>query len=724
MLGYTCPYDTIQGTKAGRNISSIQSQAFSDRDCQELCDQRGVECWAAARDGADTCYLYQGSSPFAFDDGVETVTDSSFTMFIKRCYEGLVDENTYDWLQVTSDLPLSVCHDSDPGGRVYTLVKEAKSWGSARAHCSGIGQTLAGSRTAMDRQTIQDVIQEMYEPTYAVNGRNPHWVDITGNLSGAASWGDTGTAVSGGVAVEGTDKVQCGSMDIESGQYFLKDCSSVRTFVCLKTNVPCARAVKEGVHGTDFQDQGSKSLAECRTDCDNRRTAGLTCGAFSYRTKNTFPRVSELCYLHTSTFSSQFPPYETGAMFTLYSYTCVWAVLQEAVLMEELTTETNPTTTTAPTTPSSQPASTKTEQTTTAMEEETSPGATDSSPVDLTTSESQPSANAKPSNADVETTTVEIINTAASEPDFTTTAASPSLISSTTAAGAGTNSGEGLTSTAASEPDFTTTAASPSLISSTTAAGAGTKSGEGLTSTAASEPDFTTTAASPSLISSTTATGAGTNSGEGLTSTAASEPDFTTTAASPSLISSTTAAGAGTNSGEGLTSTAASEPDFTTTAASPSLISSTTAAGAGTNSGEGLTSTSCVGSTACSSEPQGTQAMSTTTTQPTTYSSTTTTSSSSSTTSSGRRCLCSCSFSRQQPLPSDTQDLIDELKIQKNSTYKYRMKYYSMPDSRVSATSVGLVAILSVTVVLLVIVVLDVPALVGSLRSRRGRWTR
>ncbi|KAK7110568.1 hypothetical protein V1264_014417 [Littorina saxatilis] len=159
--GYTCPYDTIQGTKAGRNISSIQSQAFSDRDCQELCDQRGVECWAAARDGADTCYLYQGSSPFAFDDGVETVTDSSFTMFIKRCYEGLVDENTYDWLQVTSDLPLSVCHDSDPGGRVYTLVKEAKSWGSARAHCSGIGQTLAGSRTAMDRQTIQDVIQEM-----------------------------------------------------------------------------------------------------------------------------------------------------------------------------------------------------------------------------------------------------------------------------------------------------------------------------------------------------------------------------------------------------------------------------------------------------------------------------------------------------------------------------------------------------------------------------------
>ena len=67
-----------------------------------------------------------------------------------------------------------------------------------------------------------------------VSTRNPYWVDFTGNLFGAATWGDDGSTVSGTVTVEGNDVTQCGVLDIETGQASLQDCSQTRPFLCLK----------------------------------------------------------------------------------------------------------------------------------------------------------------------------------------------------------------------------------------------------------------------------------------------------------------------------------------------------------------------------------------------------------------------------------------------------------------------------------------------------------
>ena len=90
-------------------------------------------------------------------------------------------------------------------------------------------------------------------------------------------------------------------------------------FVCGHT-VPCVTATKEDCYGTDKEDVGSKSLVDCEAECEDRRSLGQVCDAFSH--KNSM--FSKKCYLHTSPFTTLFPPETPDSAFNLYRVTCVW----------------------------------------------------------------------------------------------------------------------------------------------------------------------------------------------------------------------------------------------------------------------------------------------------------------------------------------------------------------------------------------------------------------
>ena len=51
-----------------------------------------------------------------------------------------------------------------------------------------------------------------------------------------AIWGDDGSGVNGSVTVLGNDVTQCGSLDVDSGQAYLEDCSQLHSFLCVKTH--------------------------------------------------------------------------------------------------------------------------------------------------------------------------------------------------------------------------------------------------------------------------------------------------------------------------------------------------------------------------------------------------------------------------------------------------------------------------------------------------------
>ncbi|KAK7486205.1 hypothetical protein BaRGS_00022528 [Batillaria attramentaria] len=311
--GGACTYVTHTGKKATSNVTSSRIMTSSDADCQGQCDVMGIDCWAAARESSTgECWIYTGTSPFHFDGGTNMDSDADFTMFIKTCYEG------------SKERPV----------------------GSARAHCASIGQTLAGASTPGDLNTIRAIVTEFHEATYAVSSWYPLWVDITGVQSEEATWGD-GTVVSGTVSVQGADSSQCGLLDISTGQYSLDDCSQPHSFLCVKHNVTCVYVKKTSVYGTDYTEvSGVTTLAECRARCDSERSTGSTCFAFSFKAKTFFGSAS--CYLHPNPppASAFFPPTSSSYFFTLYRWTCPYAVLQMSDLMEEHTTEAVPQTST------------------------------------------------------------------------------------------------------------------------------------------------------------------------------------------------------------------------------------------------------------------------------------------------------------------------------------------------------------------------------------------
>ncbi|KAL8598370.1 hypothetical protein ACOMHN_047691 [Nucella lapillus] len=86
--GTSCHYDIVRKNLAASTIWNPTSLApdyvGSETECRERCDERGVNCWAAAYDAnTTTCFLHYGTDPFAFDRVWMKPVDA---MFVKRCY--------------------------------------------------------------------------------------------------------------------------------------------------------------------------------------------------------------------------------------------------------------------------------------------------------------------------------------------------------------------------------------------------------------------------------------------------------------------------------------------------------------------------------------------------------------------------------------------------------------------------------------------------------------
>jgi hypothetical protein len=65
---------------------------------------------------------------------------------------------------------------------------------------------------------------------------NPLWLGFTGDASlSIITWLDSGLAVSS-VVNASTGSNLCGSVNMNSGNLFLRDCNETRAFVCVKTN--------------------------------------------------------------------------------------------------------------------------------------------------------------------------------------------------------------------------------------------------------------------------------------------------------------------------------------------------------------------------------------------------------------------------------------------------------------------------------------------------------
>ncbi|KAL8598368.1 hypothetical protein ACOMHN_047689 [Nucella lapillus] len=102
---------------------------------------------------------------------------------------------------------------------------------------------------------------------------------------------------------------------------------------------------------------------------------------------------------------------------------------------------------------------------------------------------------------------------------------------------------------------------------------------------------------------------------------------------------------------------------------------------------------------------------------------TTTTTAAASITRSPNMCACRCmrvlTPKYLQDLNNSTQKMVKELTVPPNSTFRSRMRYFSIADPRPSATGMGLTAILFVSLVLLTMLAADLSRLFAYYRERQ-----
>lgn len=81
-------------------------------------------------------------------------------------------------------------------------------------------------------------------------------------------------------------------------------------------------------------------------------------------------------------------------------------------------------------------------------------------------------------------------------------------------------------------------------------------------------------------------------------------------------------------------------------------------------------------------------------------------------------CVCNCVQSDPVLTFNETQREISELLVEKNGTYRNRMKLVSAPDPRVSSKGIGIFAVVVVVCVFGFVVLLDLPRVVEFFRGK------